>query len=150
MPLFTSRRWAYGALAWLIFFIVSHLALLFFPSGDLRTYTIFNVVLIAMSTAGAAVVVATVRPWARPLPRWLILTPLWFGSVLLVVRGVPGMVENLLMVTGVRRGGFVGAQDISTGEFWAGLAINTYFFVGAVLLVGATVSHVRRSVDPAE
>ncbi|MET8200256.1 hypothetical protein [Micromonospora taraxaci] len=158
MPLFTSRRWAYGALAWLIFFVVSHVVLLLFPGDDpsahspggTRAYTVFNVVLIAMSLAGAAVVVATVRPWARPRPRWLILTPLWFGSVLLVVRGVPGMVENLLMVTGARRGGFVGAQDISTGEFWAGLAINTYFFVGAVLLVGATLSHVRRAADPAE
>ncbi|MCZ7374673.1 hypothetical protein [Micromonospora sp. WMMC250] len=158
MPLVTSRRWAYGALAWLIFFVVSHVVLLFFPGDDpsadspggTTTYIVFNAVLIVMSTAGAAVVVATARPRARSLPRWLILTPLWFGSVLLVVRGVPGMVENLLMVTGVRRGGFVGAQDISTGEFWAGLAINTYFFVGAVLLVGAMVSYVRRSAGPAE
>ncbi|MGA5309071.1 hypothetical protein [Micromonospora taraxaci] len=158
MPHFASRRWAYGALAWLVFFVVSHVVLLLFsgddPSahspGGTRAYTVLNVVLIAMSLAGAAVVVATVRPSARPLPRWLILTPLWFGSVLLVVRGVPGMVENLLMVTGVRRGGFVGAQDISTGEFWAGLAINTYFFVGAVLLVGATNSYVRRSAGLAE
>ncbi|WFE99656.1 hypothetical protein [Micromonospora sp. WMMD964] len=158
MPVSTRRQWAYGALAWLIFFVVSHVVLLLLPGDDpsahnpggTRTYTIFNLVLIAMSTAGAAVLVATVRPWARLLPRWLILTPLWFGSVLLVARGVPGMVENLLMVTGVRRGGLVGAQDISAGEFWAGLAINTYVFLGAVLLVGATVSYVRRSAELAE
>ena len=96
---------------------------------------------IAMSAIGAAVVLATVRPRARHRPRWLLLTPLVSGSMLLVVRGVPGMVENLLMVTGVRRGGFVGAADISAGEFWAGIGINTYFFAGAVLLVGATVSY---------
>ncbi|MFG2050690.1 hypothetical protein ACGFIW_25065 [Micromonospora sp. NPDC048935] len=153
MPTFHGPRWAYGALAWLTFFVVSHVLLVFFPGDDptgdgpwsTRAYVIFNVVLISVSAVGAAVVLATVRPGARHLPRWLLLPPLLCGSVLLVIRGVPGMAENLLMVTGVRRGGFAGTDDISTGEFWAGLAINTYFFLGAVLLVGATVSYGRRS-----
>ncbi|WP_433651429.1 hypothetical protein ACQP2C_02135 [Micromonospora zamorensis] len=153
MPALTDRRWAYGAFAWLIFFVVSHVILVFFPGDDptgdghwdMRAYVIFNVVLISMSAIGAAVVLATVRPPARHLPRWLLLAPLLGGSVLLVTRGVPGMAENLLMVTGVRRGGFMGAGDISTGEFWTGVGINTYFFTGAVLLVGTTVSYSRRS-----
>ncbi|MEU4473930.1 hypothetical protein [Micromonospora sp. NPDC023888] len=156
MPAFRGPRWAYGALAWLIFFVVSHVLLVFFPGDDptgdgpwsTRAYVIFNVVLISMSAVGAAVVLATARPWGRHLPRWLLLPPLLCGSILLVIRGVPGMAENLLMVTGVRRGGFVGAEDISTGEFWAGLGINTYFFAGAVLLMGATVSYGRRSATP--
>jgi hypothetical protein len=153
VPVFRSPRWAYGALAWLIFFVVSHVVLVLFPGDDptgdgpwgRTAYVLFNVVLIAMSAVGATVVVATVRPWGRYLSRWVLLTPLWFGCVLLVIRGVPGMVENLLMVTGIRRGGFVGDQDISTSEFWAGIGINTYFFVGAVLLVATTVSNARRS-----
>ncbi|MFI6235892.1 hypothetical protein ACIBD9_20235 [Micromonospora sp. NPDC050784] len=123
------------------------------PTGDgpwgMRAYVIFNVVLISMSAIGAAVVLATVRPEARHLPRWLLLTPLLSGSMLLVIRGVPGMVENFLMATGIRRGGFMGVSDISTGEFWAGIGINTYFFAGAVLLVGATVSYGRRSAESA-
>jgi hypothetical protein len=139
----------------LIFFVVSHVILVFFPGDDptgdgpwdMRAYVIFNVVLISMSAIGAAVVLATVRPRARHLPRWLLLTPLLSGSALLVIRGVPGMIENLLMVTGVRRGGFVGVADISTGELWTGVAINTYFLAGAVLLVGATVSYVRQSAE---
>ncbi|MCG5457268.1 hypothetical protein PSH03_002375 [Micromonospora sp. PSH03] len=122
------------------------------PTGDgpwgMRAYVIFNVVLISMSTIGAAVVLATVRPPARRRPRWLLLTPLLFGSILLVIRGAPGMAENLLMVSGIRRGGFVGVADISTGEFWTGIGINTYFFAGAVLLVGTTVSYGRRSGNP--
>ncbi|MGC4813234.1 hypothetical protein ACLQ29_22130 [Micromonospora sp. DT228] len=153
MPACRDPRWAYGALAWLIFFVVSHVFLVFFPGDDptgdgpwsMRAYVIFNVVLISVSAVGAVVVHATVRPWARRLPRWLLLPPLLCGSILLVIRGVPGMVENLLMVSGVRRGGFVGADDISTTEFWTGLGINTYFFLGAVLLVGATVSYGRRT-----
>ncbi|MGC4837873.1 hypothetical protein ACLQ3D_25560 [Micromonospora vinacea] len=157
MPAIRGPRWAYGAFAWLIFFVVSHVILVFFPGDDptgdgpwdMRAYVIFNVVLISMSAIGAAVVLATVRPRARHLPRWLLLTPLLSGSVLLVIRGVPGMVENILMVTGVRRGGFVGVADISTGEFWTGIGINTYFFAGAVLLVGTTVSYGHRSAESA-
>ncbi|MEH1166786.1 hypothetical protein V6V47_15515 [Micromonospora sp. CPCC 205539] len=155
MPAFRGPRWAHGALAWLVFFVVSHVILVFIPGDDptgdgpwsMRAYVIFNVVLISISAVGAAVVLATVLPWARHLPRWLLLTPLLCGSVLLVLRGVPGMAENLLMVTGIRRGGFVGAEDISTGEFWAGIGINSYFFAGAVLLVVATVSYCRRSAE---
>ncbi|GAB3338937.1 hypothetical protein RMN56_19835 [Micromonospora halotolerans] len=136
----------------MLLFVVSHVVVVFLPGDDptgdgpwsFRAYVIFNIVLILMSAVGAAVVVATVRPWGRRVPRWMLLTPLWFGSALLVVRGVPGMVENLLMATG-NRGGFVGRDDISTAEFWAGIGINTYFFVGAVLLVVTTVSYVRRS-----
>lgn len=111
----------------------------------MRAYVIFNVVLISMSAVGAAVVLATVRPLALHFPRWLLLAPLLSGSMLLVIRGVPGMAENLLMVTGIRRGGFMGDADISTGEFWTGIGINTYFFTGAVLLVGTTVCYGRRS-----
>ncbi|MFC6020643.1 hypothetical protein ACFP2T_31280 [Plantactinospora solaniradicis] len=55
------------------------------------------------------------------------------------------MAENLLTITGIRRGGFMGTQDISTSEFWTGIGINTYFFAGAVLLVATTVSYARRS-----
>jgi hypothetical protein len=152
MRVFTSPRWAYGALAWLIFFVASHVVLVRVPGDDptgdgpwgMTAYVIFNVVLICMAAIGAMVVVATVRPRVRYLTHWFLLTSLSFGSVLLVIRGLPGMAENLLMVTGIRRGGFMGAQDISTSEFWAGIGINTYFFVGTVLLVATTVSYVRR------
>ncbi|MFI7609220.1 hypothetical protein ACIBTV_29475 [Micromonospora sp. NPDC049366] len=39
----------------------------------------------------------------------------------------------------------MGTQDIFTAELWAGPGINTYFFLGAVLLAVTTVSYVRRS-----
>jgi hypothetical protein len=88
----------------------------------------------------------------------VVLTPLWFGSVLLIVRGVPGMVENVLTVTGVMPHGLFGtidgaAADISAPEFWKGMLINTYFFVGAALLLPATLTYARRSravVAPAD
>lgn len=146
-------RWpAYAALGWLGVFVVTHiLAAVFAPedpdgSASQAVYVWYNVVLIGIATAGAVVVLATVRPWADRVPRWMLLVPLWFGSGLLVLRGVPGMVENVVMMTGLRQGGLMGPdEDLSTGELWTGVVINTYFFVGALLLVPATIAYARRS-----
>ena len=73
-----SPRWAYGAFAWLIVFIASHVVLVLFPGDD---------------PTGDG-------PW--------------------------GMTAYVIF---------------STGEFWAGIGINSYFFVGAILLVAATISY---------
>ena len=55
------------------------------------------------------------------------------------------MIENALMATGISRGGRTGTDDVSTTELWTGVAINTYFFVGAMLLVPTTLAYVHRS-----
>jgi hypothetical protein len=149
-PLTGPRTWpAYAAAAWLVAFVGWHvpLSLGWNPlHGDGMTgaaFHTYNLTLICMAGIGAVVVLATVRPWGRRFPRWLLLTPLVVGSVLLVLRGVPGFVEFVLQVTGVAPAGLVGLLDpdvaAPTGrELWAGYAINVYFFLGAVLLVPAT------------
>ncbi|GIF62253.1 hypothetical protein Ais01nite_02880 [Asanoa ishikariensis] len=150
-----SGRAGYAAVTWLGTFVFSHVAAVVYPGEDptgggpwsYSAYVAFNVVLIAVAAAGALVSLASVRPWGAAVPRWVISTSLWIGTVLLVVRGVPGLVENAVMLTGVRRGGFMGSQDISVGEFWAGIAINAYFFVGAVVLIAATRAYMRRPTD---
>ncbi|MEV4536597.1 DUF3995 domain-containing protein [Asanoa sp. NPDC049518] len=132
-------------------FFVSHVAVILYPGEDptgggpwsYSAYVAYNVVLIAVAVAGALVLLASVRPWGTAVPRWVISTSLWIGTVLLVLRGVPGLVENAVMVAGVRRGGFMGSQDVSDGELWTGIAINTYFFVGAVVLTAATRAYIR-------
>jgi hypothetical protein len=103
----------------------------------------YNATLICMAAIGAVVVLATVRPWGRRVPRWLLLTPLVVGCVLLVLRGVPGFVEFVAQVTGIAPAGLMGLVDPDleppTGaELRAGYAINLYFFLGALLLVPAT------------
>jgi hypothetical protein len=104
---------------------------------------VYNIVLIAVAAVGAMVVLATVRPWGAAIPRRILAVPLRIGSVLLVLRGVPGLAEDILMLSGGRRGGFVGDQHLSGSEFWTGIAINAYYFAGAVMLVAATRDVVR-------
>jgi len=148
----TTSRVAYAATAWLGLFVVAHLVFLVWPGGapagdgpwGATAYVVYNIVLIAIAAVGALLVLATVRPWGAAIPRRIVAVPLYFGSGLLVVRGVPGLVEDVLMLSGVRRGGFVGDQNISGGEFWTGIGINAYFFAGAVTLVAATRVFVRR------
>jgi hypothetical protein len=159
MKVFRDSRWpGYASVAWLVAFAVSHIVLAIFPGDDptgdgpwgYTAYIVYDLVLVGMSIVGAVVASATVRPWGRALPRWTVLTSLWIGSVLLIVRGIPGMAENVLTVTGIAPHGLLGtingvAADHSTMEFWSGMAINTYFFLGAVVLVPATVSYARQS-----
>jgi hypothetical protein len=146
-------RWpAYASIGWLGCFVVTHILAAGFapedPDGPATqaVYVWYNVVLIAIAAVGAVAVLATIRPWGERARRWMLLVPLGFGSALLVLRGLPGLVENLVMVTGLRRGGLMGPDEgLSTGELWTGVAINTYFFVGALLLVPATLAYARRS-----
>jgi hypothetical protein len=149
----TNPAWpAYASAAWLVAFVGWHAPMLFgwSPFGDetgstnRAVFLAYDSALIGIAAAGAVVVLATVRPWGRRIPRRLLLIPLAFGSVLLTLRGVPGLVEFLAQVTGLAPAGFVGLFDKTveapTGaELYTGYAINLYFFVGAVFLVPATL-----------
>jgi hypothetical protein len=146
----TMRTWpAYASAAWLVAFVGWHAPFLFGwnpfhgEGMDTAAFHAYNATLICMAAIGAVVVLATVRPWGRRVPRWLLLTPLVVGCVLLVLRGVPGFVEFVAQVTGLAPAGLMGLfdEDVAapTGaELWAGYAINLYFFLGALLLVPAT------------
>ncbi|MFG2531482.1 hypothetical protein [Streptomyces sp. NPDC048516] len=75
---------------------------------------------------------------------WL---PLRFGAALLVVRGVPGLIEDLTMVTGLTPYGLLGLAerpaDLASGTFWTDMAVDGYFSAGAVVMVPLTVLHRR-------
>jgi hypothetical protein len=157
----TTKTWpAYASAAWLVAFVGWHAPMLFgwnpfdtTASTNLAVFLLYDAALIWIAAVGAVVVLATVRPWGRRVPRWLLLVPLVFGSVLLTVRGVPGFVEFLAQVTGLAPAGLVGLLDPSvkapTGlELYAGYAINLYFFVGAILLVPATIRFWRHGRGP--
>lgn len=152
---------AYAAAAWLVTFIGWHAPMLFGwnplpendPPANMAVFHAYNATLICMAALGTVVVLATVRPWGRRLPRWLLMFPLVVGCVLLTLRGVPGFLEFLGQVTGLAPAGLAGLLDRSveppTGRVrWAGYAINLFFFVGAVVLVPATIRFRRRRPDP--
>ncbi|UZJ30091.1 hypothetical protein [Streptomyces endophytica] len=151
-----TSAWAYGAFGWLVVSFVWHV----WMGVDHRTamgaqddvpvwvFLAYDGLIVAMSAVGAVVSLATVRPWGRRLPWWMVAVPLWCGAGLLVVRGVPGLVENITTAAGLTPYGLLGLAeqpaDPASGGFWTEMAINTYFFVGAVLMVPLAVRSRRR------
>ncbi len=144
------NRIPYAMAGWLIAFLLWHVPFVFgwnpFDGEMNSVFHIYNLALILTAVAGTVVVLATVRPWGRKVPRWAVLIPLMVGCVLLVLRGVPGFVEFLAQVSGLAPAGFLGLFDESveapTGvELWAGYFVNLFFFVGALLLVPTTVRY---------
>jgi hypothetical protein len=142
------RAVPYATAAWLVAFIGWHVPFVFgwnpFDGETGAVFHAYNLTLIGVAVAGTVVVLATVRPWGAGVPRWVLLTPLLIGCVLLVLRGVPGFVEFLAQVTGLAPAGLMGLFDRSveapTGaELWVGYAINLFFFLGCLLLVPTTV-----------
>ncbi|WP_078970754.1 DUF3995 domain-containing protein [Streptomyces chattanoogensis] len=157
-----TEFWAYAAFGWLTASFVWHVGM----GVDYRSsmgdgkgapawvFLAYDGLVAVMSAVGAALALATVRPWGGRLPVWLVRLPLWCGAVLLVVRGVPGLVENITTATGLTPYGLLGLAhepvDRASGEFWTSMAINTYFFVGAVVLLPLVVLHGRQRRHPGQ
>ncbi|WP_367042916.1 hypothetical protein [Streptomyces sp. Je 1-332] len=150
--------WAHAAALWLAVSFVWHLQMGVMYEDSIgpgehsgtkiAVFLAYDGLITLMSAAGVGCVLATVRPWGARVPRWLVRGPLLFGCVLLTVRGLPGLVENITVATGLTPHGLLGlddeAADTGTWEFWKSMLINAYFFLGAVTLVPATLRYVRR------
>ncbi len=165
----TLLRWAYAAVAWLVVSFVWHVQMgvmyedMMDPNDDTPVWVFlsYDALIVLMSVVGAVCVLAAVQPWGRGAPSWLVRAPLWIGCAVLTMRGVPGLIENITTATGLTPHGLLGmdeeAVDTGSWEFWKTMVINGYFFLGAVLLVPATVLSRRsrrsakatRTVDPA-
>lgn len=48
----------------------------------------------------AILALATIQPWSRRLPRWLLLTPLWIACALFLVRGIATPIQTALIIGG--------------------------------------------------
>ncbi|GAB2594011.1 hypothetical protein GCM10027168_28430 [Streptomyces capparidis] len=149
--------WAHAACAWMAVSFVWHA----WMAVDYRdtmggedggmsvaVFLVYDGAVTAASLAGALLALATVRPWGARLPLWAVRPPLWFGCALLTLRGVPGAVEAVTTASGLTPKGLLGRAeelaDRGSPEFWQSLAINSYFFLGAALLVPAVVVFERR------
>ncbi|GGR47170.1 DUF3995 domain-containing protein [Streptomyces netropsis] len=149
--------WAYAAAVWLALSFVWHLQMGIMyrdamgadSTGPVWIFLAYDGLITAMSLAGVVCVLAAVKPWGRRLPPWSVRWPLWFGCALLTLRGVPGLVENITVATGLTPYGLLGMEEepLDTGlwEFWKDMVINSFFFLGAVTLVPATVLSARRA-----
>ena len=113
-----DRRWAgWVAFGWLVAFGALHLAWGLGWTGGLKAfstpsdkdlaaasdpaYLALCAGVAALCATGAVVALASVRPWGRRLPRWLVATPLWVACGVCVVRGLGNPVQDLLVVGGL-------------------------------------------------
>ncbi|SHF80089.1 DUF3995 domain-containing protein [Streptoalloteichus hindustanus] len=153
-PGLAAVRWAYAAVAWMVVSFLWHVwmgidyesAMGADPGGPVWVFLAYDGLITVLSAVGAVCALATVRPWGQKIPQWTVRVPLLCGSALLVVRGVPGMVENLSMLVGLTPAGLFAGPDatLPPAEFVRTLVINGYFFLGAVVLVPVAVLHGRR------
>ncbi|MFC4062088.1 DUF3995 domain-containing protein [Planomonospora corallina] len=62
--------------------------------------------LFAVAVAGVVIALATVRPWGRRFPRWILLTAAWTAGIFMIVRSFGpvgfGFVGDTLVLTGLR------------------------------------------------
>jgi hypothetical protein len=149
---------AYAALAWVVVFVLAHVywylgGTLVRPTLPQGTPGMFDAVLILMTVTGLAAPLAAVHRWGRRIPASLLAAVLWAGCAVLLLRGLAGVADELLRVTGVAQGGLTGLSreqvtgfaEPSRGVLWTGRAIDGYFTLGG-LLFGAAALAFRRHV----
>jgi Protein of unknown function (DUF3995) len=156
--------WAgYAAFAWVVVFFAFHVYWEFggrFGFGDQTdplperggsiAAWLFTVLTLLAFPVGALVALATVQSWGRKIPRRLLLSLLWAGFLVLVLRGGGSMLEDLLQATGVLQDGFTGLSqeqvrgpNPSAYTIWSARGIDAVFLLGGILF-GATLRHYRR------
>ncbi|MEV5568432.1 DUF3995 domain-containing protein [Spirillospora sp. NPDC052269] len=157
-----NRVTAYMAFAWVMVFIAWHVVWAFtgLPSPDPSDHhgtarivaTVFEIVVLIMTAVGVAVPLALVQEWGRRIPRWMLVTALWIGFALLIVRGVSGVADSIGRATGVLPHGLTGmtteeVNNTAHPSLWtriAGHVTDGLFTVGG-LVFGAAVLAFRRA-----
>jgi hypothetical protein len=151
-----SRRFALHAFAWTAVFIAWHGYWALggdFGFGDQEaeipdTAWLFTSVVAAMFAAGLAVPLAVMRGVG---PRRLLVWLLWAGAAVLAVRGVSGLVDDVLRFSGLVETGITGLSDEqvlgsahpSAYTIWSTVALDSFFLAGG-LLFGRTAHRARR------
>jgi len=100
-----------------------------------------------LALAGIAVALATVQPWGWVAPRRLLLALTGAGAVLLVLRAVLLLVQDVLLLTGVTT---VAAHEATLAHRlarWDLLLWSPYFLVWGILWGATAWSYQRRSCD---
>lgn len=97
---------------------------------------LWGVTLVCM--AGALVCMATVRPFGRRIPLWLLRTVLWIGATVLLLRALATGVQDVFLETGI----LYAAPGFDWSVVHWRLALWTpWFAVGAALFVLTIAAH---------
>lgn len=108
---------------------------------------LYDLLVALLSLVGAVVVLALVGGlrWPTVIPGWILSTVGWIGTVLLLVRGGLGLIEDVLQLLGLLNEGLLGmtTQQMfgephpSAYTMWSLRAIDVYFLLGGLLFVAA-------------
>jgi hypothetical protein len=154
------HRWAYTAWAWMVVFAAFHAYWLlgghFGLAGPIPepSLDVFTIAVATMFAAGLVVPLAAARPWGRRLPAWMLVAALWTGSALLTLRGLAGVVDDLVRTTGILPNGLtgltleqtLGTASPATSAMWTGRVTDWYFTLGGLLFALAAVEQTRGTV----
>ncbi|WP_425604343.1 DUF3995 domain-containing protein [Natrinema gelatinilyticum] len=136
-PWLTTRA-IYAACAWALLFTVPHIYWAVGGTAGLAGHPmtgrlwVINVVAIPLLLLAVVVALATVRPWGRVVPRWLLLLSIWGVGVVLTLRGTIGLVQRILSF-----------GDIGHQPFLA-LFADPWFVLGGVLFSVVAWDYTRR------
>jgi hypothetical protein len=89
---------------------------------------------------GVMAALAPFQTWSRPLPRWLLLTPLWIACGLLLVRGIGNPVQSALIMGGVISFDGLSGPEAQAWRQWMrmdAILFSPWFILGG-LAFGAT------------
>ncbi|GAB1645323.1 DUF3995 domain-containing protein [Krasilnikovia sp. MM14-A1259] len=106
-------------------------------------FVVADAVTLVLALAGVLLALATVRPWRRTLPVWIVRYTLWPLSLLMVLRAVvAGSGDVRWLLTG----------ELARTAFWDLFLWSPLFLVWGLLWAATAVSYVRRvelsSADP--
>jgi hypothetical protein len=158
------HRWAYTAWAWMVVFAAFHVYWLlggrFGLAGPIPepSLDVFTIAVAAMFAAGLVLSLATAHPWGRRLPARMLIAALWTACAVLTLRGLAGVVDDLVRTAGILPNGLTGLtleQTLGTATpltraRWAGRITDWYFTLGGLLFALAAVAQMREIVSSHE
>jgi hypothetical protein len=109
------------------------------------------VVIIVMVIVGTLLPLALAQPRGRRIPRWMLLSAAWVGCVLLSARGLAGIGDGLVRVTGLLPKGFsnlttaqvIGTEHPSFWALFASSATDVLFATGGLAFGLAAIAYQR-------
>lgn len=134
----------YAACAWVFLFAIAHFYWALggcagFPveaceAGLSNTWFLaYDLVAGVLCVLGAVIALALVRPWGRMISRRTLLVLAWIGGGALLMRGVVGLVQDVLIVAGPGNG------------WYPTMLYDPWFLVGEVLFCAAAHRYDRES-----
>ena len=133
---------AYAAFAWSVAFAVPHVYWAAGGTAGLEGEAIggalatINYAAIALSGIAAALALALAGRWGRSLPRPVLATGAWGACVVLSLRGIAGLIQDLVVLLGESE------DEVSTLV----LVFEPLFLVGGILF-GLAARQSRRSFE---